>query len=231
MLALMRGQTVDVSPLEQTAAWAYPEVHFDPLPVIQDYSAYTSSLDQLDRSYLTTAEAPRYILRTQGAPDGRNQAFEPPATQLAIECRYRQVMVTATWQLLKRGSNKCGPMRSLGTVTTGFNHWVAVPAAPSGDSVVATFHLSLGLSWTLQTVLFKPPNLFMEYNDDKQYWRFVAATAPDLHVLRTATTLGYSQPFVPVSVRSLRFFIRGRGGSLSGIRVAFYEIPVAGRTG
>jgi hypothetical protein len=227
MLALMRGQTIDVSPQEQSAAWAYPEVHFDPLPVIQDYSAYTSYLDQLDRSYLTTPEAPRFILRGPGATDWRNPAFEPPATQLAIECRYRQVMATTAWQLLERGSDHCGPMRSLGTVTTGFNHWVAVPAAPPGDSVVATFHLSLGLSWTVQTILFKPPNLFMGYNDGEQYWRFVAATAPDLHVLHAASTLNYRPPFVPVSVTRFRFLINGRSGSQSGIRVSFYEIPVA----
>ena len=172
MLALMRGQTVDVSPQEQSAAWAYPEVHFDPLPVIQNYSVYTSYLDQLDRSFLTTPEAPRFILRSPGAIDGRNPAFEPPATQLAIECRYNQVMATTTWQLLERGGNRCGPMRSLGTVTTSFNHWVAVPTASPGESVVAIFHLPLGLWWTVQTILFKPPNLFMGYNGGEQKLAF-----------------------------------------------------------
>lgn len=227
MLALLRGQTVDVSPQEQSAAWAYPEVLFDPLPVIQDYSAYTSSLDQLDRSYLTTPDAPRFILRNPGAIDGRNPAFEPPATQLAIECRYRQVMATDRWQLLERGRDRCGRMRALGTVATGFNHWVAVPAAPPGASVVATFHLSLGAFWTLQSILYRPPNLFMGYNEDGEYWRFVAATAPELHVLRAASTLSYSPPFVPVTTKRLRFFIKGRSESQSGIRVTFYEIPVA----
>jgi hypothetical protein len=227
MLALLRGQTADVSPVEQTAAWAYPEVHFDPLPVIQDYSAYTSSLDQLDRSYLATPEAPRFILRKPGAVDGRNPAFEPPATQLAIECRYRQVMATTAWQLLESGSDRCGAMRSLGTVTTGFKHWVTVPAAPPGDSIVASFHLSLGPSWTLRAILFKPPYVFMGYNHSKQHWRFVAATAPDLHVLHAASTLSYSPPFVPVSVIRLRFLVNGASGSQSGVRVSFYAIPVA----
>lgn len=231
MLALMRGQTVDVSPQEQTAAWAYPGVVFDPLPVIQDYAAYTSSLDQLDQSYLATPEAPRFILRNPGAIDGRNPAFEPPATQLAIECRYRQVMATTRWQLLERSSDRCGPMRSLGTVTTGFNHWVAVPAAPPGDLVVASFHLSLGPLWTLQAILFKPPDLFMGYNDGGQYWRFVAATAADLHVLRALSAVGHSPPFAPVTVKRFRFVMKGKSGSESGIRVSFYEIPVTAKPG
>jgi hypothetical protein len=231
MVALMRGQTVDVSPLEQTAAWVYPDIHFDPLPVIQDYSAYTMSLDTLDRSYVESPEGPRYILREQGAIDGRSPAFEPPATQVAIECRYHQVMATARWQLLQKGINYCGPMRSLGSVTTGFNHWVAVPAPPPGDSLVAAFHFELGPSWTVQTIFFKPPNLFMEADGGRQFWRFVAATGPDLHVLHTASTLGYSSPFVPPTVSSLRFLISGRGASSSGVSVTFYEIPVSGRTG
>ena len=229
MLALMRDQTVDISPQEQSVAWAYPQIRFNPMPVIQDYSAYTSSLDHLDSDYLATAKAPRFILRqNEGAIDGRNPAFEPPATQLAIECRYRQVLATTEWQLLERGSDRCGPMRSLGTFVTGFNHWVAVPAARPNDLVVATFQLSLGFDWTLQTILFKPPNLFMGYNGGLQYWRFVAATAPDLHVLQSSSSLGYSPTFTPVSVGRLRFFIHGHSGTLSGIKVAFYEIPVAG---
>ena len=118
-------------------------------------------------------------------------------------------------------------MRSLGTVTTGFNHWVTVPTASPGDSVVATFHLPLGLWWTVQTVLYKPPNLLMGYNDGEQNWRFVAATALDLHVLHAASTLNYSEHFMPVSVTRFRFLINGGGATRSGIRVSFYEIPVA----
>jgi hypothetical protein len=122
-------------------------------------------------------------------------------------------------------------MRSLGSVTTGFNRWVAVPTAPPGNSVVATFQLSLGLSWTLQTVLFKPPNMFMGYNNGQPYWRFVAATASDLHVLRPTTILGYSAPFVPVSVDSFRFFVDSQSRSVQGIKVSSYEIPMVDRTG
>jgi hypothetical protein len=43
-----------------------------------------------------------------------------------------------------------------------------------------------------------------------------------------ASSLGYSLAFTPVSVGRLRFFIHGHSGTLSGIKVAFYEIPVAG---
>jgi hypothetical protein len=226
MVAMMQGQTVDVSPWEQTVAWAYPAIHFDPLPVIQDYSAYTPSLDHLDAAYLGSPTAPRFILRQPWSVDVRNPSFEPPDTQLAIECSYRQVAVDPLWQLLERGADRCGPLRHLGTVTTESDRWVAVPTAPAGDAVVARFQLSQGWFLQLQAIAFKPPSVFMEINDGQE-WRFVAATAPDLHVLRPASTLGYSLSFIPVSVGRLRF-VNGWAGDLS---VSFYEIPLAGRTG
>ena len=37
----MRGETVDVGPWEDAAIWAHPGFRFDPLPVLQDYNAYT----------------------------------------------------------------------------------------------------------------------------------------------------------------------------------------------
>lgn len=235
MVALMRGQTVDVSPWEQAVVWAYPQIHFDPLPVIQDYSAYTPSLDQLDTSYLTSPDAPRFILRQPWlAIDGRNAAWEPPAAQLAIMCHYRQASGDAQWQLLEQGVNRCGPLRPLGTVTTGFRHWVVVPTAPAGDAIVARFQLSLGSLSSLESVIFKPPNVFMDYNKSYQDWRFVAPTAPDPHILVAASTLGYSRDFVPVSLSSLRFLIAGRNRTSSGVKVSFYRVqvaPVAAGTG
>jgi hypothetical protein len=228
MLAAMRGQTVDVSPWEQTVVWAFPELHFDPLPVIQDYSAYTPSLDQLDTDYLASPSAPRYILRQPAqAIDGKNASFEPPATQLAIECRYREVAATPTWQLLQRRNDRCGHLRRLGVTTTGLDQPVRVPAAPGGDAVVATFNLPDGLWSKLETLVFKPPNVFLTANSRKESWRFVTATGPDLHILRASSALGYSPAFVPLPIRNLELSVSGEGPSLSGITVSFYAVPMS----
>ncbi len=69
MLTMMRGRTVDVSPWEQTVIWAYPQIRFDPLPVIQDYTAFTSSLDRTDAEYLASSDAPQFILPRTGSVD------------------------------------------------------------------------------------------------------------------------------------------------------------------
>ena len=72
MVKLMQGNTVAVSPWQVSVIWARPGIRFDPLPVLQDYSAFTSSLDQLDSTFLASSRAPRYILRQPLAViDGR----------------------------------------------------------------------------------------------------------------------------------------------------------------
>ena len=227
MLTLMRGKTVDVSPWEQTVIWSHPHVRFDPLPVLQDYSAYTPTLDQTDVRFLASAQAPQYILRQPTAAlDGRNPTFEPPATQLAIECRYREVVADPSWQLLVRRPDRCGQPRLLQTVDTGLGHWVGVPAAPPGDAVVATFELPES-PWTkLESLLFKPPSVSLSVNGARHNWRFIAATGPDFHVLRVPSTLGFAPYLAPPPTRTLRFSVQGASPNTSGIKIAFYEIPM-----
>ena len=135
----------------------------------------------------------------------------------------------ASWQLLERGADLCGSPSSLGTVTTGFDHWVSVPTAPNGDAIVARFQLTQGLWSKLQSILFKPPGVLIhfEYAGRNQSWRFVAATAPDLHVIQAASTLGYSSAFVPITPSRLMFSIEGGAQSEVGVRVLFYGIHEA----
>jgi hypothetical protein len=229
MVALMRGHTVDVSPWEQTVVWAYPQLRFDSLPVITDYNAYTPSLDQLDASYLGSRDAPRFILRQAVAIDGRDPAFEPPATQLAIECSYRQVAVRVagiadSWQLLERGPNRCGTPRPLGSVATGFDQWVAVPNAPAGDAVVARIQLAEGWFSAVESALFKPPEVFLQYAGDRPAWRFIASTGPDLHVLRPASSLDFESSFAPTALGRLRFSVQGGHRTSTGVTISFYLV-------
>jgi len=230
MVDLMKGKTVAVSPWEDTAIWAHPRIRFDPLPVLQDYNAYTVSLDQLDVRFLRSSSAPQYILRRPlDRVDARNPAFDPPATQLAIECRYREVAADSTWQLLEHQANRCGHAQQLGTVVTGVGQWVTVPSAPPGDEIVASFDLADDFWSKLETFLYKPPNVFLFFNDAE--WRFVPATGPDLHVLRASSGLGYAPTFVPVPAARLRFSIDGESPGNSGIRISFYEIPMTAANG
>ena len=44
ILGALRGHTVHVHPWEAGIAWAYPDIRWRPLPVFQEYTAYTAEL-------------------------------------------------------------------------------------------------------------------------------------------------------------------------------------------
>lgn len=61
-LAELEGHTVAVEPWETAAAWAY-ELDWRPLPIFQNYSAYTSHLDRLNTEAVESPDGPERILR------------------------------------------------------------------------------------------------------------------------------------------------------------------------
>jgi hypothetical protein len=231
MLRLMNGKTVDVAPWEQNVAWAYPALRFDPLPVPQDYSAYTASLDELDVRDLESSAAPEFILQQVRSlsVDGRLASMDPPTTQLEKECWYREVKASASWQLLKRGTNRCGRVQLVESVSTRSSQSIRVPTVDSHDDLVASFSLSVPISWALENVVLKPPLVCLSATSagskGPQSYRFVTGTAGDLHVVSAATTVDYSPPFVPTKLRTISL-AECHPGTSFGVTVHFYKIPV-----
>jgi hypothetical protein len=199
-LARIGTASIDISPWEQNVAWAL-HLRLDALPVPQDYSAYTSALDNLDVADLRSSSAPQFIL-TQSAEvsvDNRLGSFDPPSTQFATQCRYRQVQVFGPWQLLKRGKDDCGPLRSVAVVRSSSDRLIAVPpAAGADDEVVATFSLALPLSWHVEDVLLKPPELCLTAkvagSARNETYRFIEGTASDIHIIDPAANINYYTP-------------------------------------
>jgi hypothetical protein len=232
MLSALKGKTVAVDPWEQSIFWAYPSLHYDPLPVMQDYSGYTTPLDSLDANALRGPRAPTYLLRQPGAVDGRVPAFDPPAAQLALQCHYVEVAATPTWQLTKNNGNRCsGPMRA-GTTAASFGQSFAVPTPPAGTAMVASFHLSEPASWKALDLLWRSPRISIVVTDATgatQTYRFIGGTAADLHVVVPATTLGYSPPFTPPSMARIKFVAAGPSGA--GVVAHFYTVGMAATAG
>ncbi len=130
----LAGRSVAIQPWENSVAWAYPSIRWDPEPVLQSYSAYTPTLDQLDASFLSSDAAPARILQQAAAVvDGRYFFFEPPTTWVTMMCRYVQVDATGEWQVLRRVTNRCGTLRPIEQVTATFGQKIAVPRAPAHD--------------------------------------------------------------------------------------------------
>jgi hypothetical protein len=140
----MRGAPVEARPWEIGIVWAY-DLDWSPVPVLGDYQAYTPDLDRLNADALAAADGPRYLIRHithYDSPvvgvDTRWLGFDTPQASLAMLCLYREVFTTDRYQVLERGSNRCGPARDLGSVTAEYGERIQVPEARPNEAVFAT---------------------------------------------------------------------------------------------
>ncbi|MGH9058763.1 MAG: hypothetical protein ACRDZY_04490, partial [Acidimicrobiales bacterium] len=232
-LALLEGRTVWIVPWEESLAWAYPSVRWDPPPVFQTYAAYTPGLDRIDAAYLNSSSAPARVLRHPAlALDGRYPPFSPPLTQVALMCNYAQSRATSHWQVLSRVPARCGPSQPLQTVRTGWGQWVQVPAAPAkNEAVVAAWSpLPEPLTAKVEGVVLRPPVVDVQIRSAaspaSSSYRFIPATAPDQHLVAPPADLGWTGPYLPPTIKSMRLTGGGMGPSRSGVTVRFYAVPV-----
>jgi hypothetical protein len=227
MLSALNGRSVAIEPWENSVAWAYPSLRWDPEPVVQAYSAYTPSLDALDSRFLESSAAPSRILQQPlEAIDGRDPFFEPPTTYVTTVCRYRQLDASSTWQVLMRVPDRCGPARFISRVTATFGVSVEVPVGPPDEMVVARIRsLPLTIGYKISSLILKPPIVLL--NSAGITYRFVTATAGDLHLLRPASSIGYTAPFMPSTVASFTLTGAGMAPGTGHYSVSFFGIRVA----
>ena len=224
----LRGQTVAVEPWENTVAWSIPGVRWDPEPILQEYSAYQSSLDQLDASFLRSRAAPTRILVQPLLQDEdifQDPFLGAPSATVALMCRYDQAAVTSSWQLLQRVTNRCGQLRVIRTVTASFGQAIPVPQAGPRQAVIATFAgVGASLVYRLENLVLKAAPIHMD--TPFATYRFIAGTAGDLHILRLPSTLGYSTPYSPPTLSSFSLIERDVLSAHLRYRVTFYAMTV-----
>lgn len=211
ILSLVGDRTVAIEPWEDLIAWAAPELRWDPEPVVQSYSAYTSALDEMDASFLRSPRAPQRILYEPLAFNGRAPSLDPPATMEALYCDYAQVAVAGPWQVLGHVNDRCEPARSVLTVRSRFGQIVKVPDVP-GDVVTASFSVSEPLGAKLDGAVLKPPLAYLSLwgpSGALRTYRFLPGTASDAHVLSLPGSSGYSPRFIPAP--AYRLEISGGG--------------------
>jgi len=142
----LEGHTVAVEPWEAGVAWAY-ELDWDPLPVFQNYSAYTSELDRLNAAAAESPDGPERILRENQllvlpefpTPDldGRYPGWAPREQARAVLCNFAPLHTTERWQVLGRVPDRCGPPRMIGSVQSRYGEVVEVPSPGPGEVVFA----------------------------------------------------------------------------------------------
>jgi hypothetical protein len=229
VLTMADDHSVAIVPSEEALAYVYQELDWDPEPVLQGYSAYTSYLDRLDASFLASARAPsRIFYQPLQVISGSNPWMSPPAALLAMYCHYVQAGAAGSWQVLSRtDGSRCGPARPFQQVRARFAQAVRVPRVP-GEMVAATFSFSLPLTYAVAEVALRPPALHLEVwaagATRPAIYRFVPGTAGDLHVLVTPPALGYSAAFAPPAVLKLALAGGGWAPGQGSVRVTFYAI-------
>jgi hypothetical protein len=138
MIASVGRRPLHVDPVETSVAWAYG-LNWHPVPVFQDYSAYTPALDGVNTRMLLST--PRMaVLRQPLVVDDRLQAWDPPSYNRALVCYFEPAMADPGWVALIRRSDRCGAPRTLRSL--------AVPAGRSVDVPVVGGNQMLTMSFT-----------------------------------------------------------------------------------
>jgi hypothetical protein len=230
-LARLGGHSLAIEPWEDMVAWADPQARWDPEPVVQAYSAYTTYLDDLDAAFLASSRAPQLLLYwpLQFAFDLRDPFMDPPTTTVAIYCHYDQIAVQAPWQILRRVPDKCGRAVVIGRALARFGQAVTVPGAP-GKMLVASFSLDLPLLSRVEGVLLKPPDVYLKVWSGRRRpltYRFVDGTQADEHVLSVPVTFGYSPPFAPATVDRLEILGGGWASGQGSVAITFRALSMA----
>ncbi len=124
-LELIGSRSVHIHPGEASLAWAY-ELNWRPIPVFEPQMVTTRTLDQLNATSLESAGGPSRVL-LERSEIGLSST---PATTVAMLCHFRQLYADSRWQVLARGSNRCGRERIVRRVTVQAGQTIRVPQIP-----------------------------------------------------------------------------------------------------
>jgi hypothetical protein len=232
IIAAIGDRPIHVSPFQTSVAWAYG-LNWRPLPVFQDYLAYTPELDRENTDALRSSRAPSLILREldTGVVDGRYSGFNPPRATLTMLCTYSPSLINGYWMLLHRTAYRCGQERPLTSESGRFGTPIPVPTAPPGSLTIARLR-GVGVSGLerVRTLLFRAKPRYVEFTRGNlstasaANFRLVPGTAEDGLLISAPRNADYPEPFA-LAPDPAAFTISGPG--LEGpIKVDFYTLPI-----
>jgi hypothetical protein len=207
---------------------------WDPLPVFQNYSAYTSELDRLNAAAAESQNGPERILRENQllvlpefpTPDldGRYPGWDPPEQARAVLCNFAPLHTTERWQVLGRVPDRCGRPRPIGSVESRYGEVVEVPAPGAGEVVFARIQ-GAGVSGLERlTALILHARVRQVVVNGSQTYRLLPETAGDGLLLRADPRLTAAEGPVFTQVPQAET-IRLEGAS-GGLKVEFFAMAV-----
>lgn len=221
VLAEIGDKPVHIDPWETSAVWAYG-FNWRPEPVFQSYLAYSPNLDQLNAEALAGPKGPERVLRQVPLPsiDLRHPLMEAPRAELALTCNYYEVVTEGSWEVLRKGPNRCLPARRIEEIHVHSGETTALPKVADNEMLV--MHVKLGSSTIdkLRGALFKPARLSYVVLDDRGYQLVTAnAEGPLLPCLPPVT--GYPSAVSTPCPTSLAVVHDG------SITIEFSAVPLA----
>ncbi|MCB0858323.1 MAG: hypothetical protein KDB57_09450 [Solirubrobacterales bacterium] len=217
----LRGRSVSITPWETTIAWAF-DMDWSPAPVFQNYSAYTSSLDQLNAERVESDSGPERVLRHIGPDltspgvgiDGRLHAWDPPAQAVATLCHFRPTGEAGVWQVLARIPDRCGLQRPAGEVKASFDESVVVPRPGPREVILVRIDGTepSGLE-KIESFFYRPPE--RRATLDSGTYRLVPATAGDGLMLRSGRAVKEGGGWFSQIPQSSTIAVTGGSGNLT----------------
>jgi hypothetical protein len=231
-LAELEGQKVAVEPWEVGIAWAYA-LDWDPLPVFQNYQAYTQELDRINAERIASPDGPTRILEVDPAEvvgeyqtraiDGRYPAWDPPAQALATLCHFAPLRTTRRFQVLGRTEDRCAEPTPAGAFEAATGEPVEVPRPDPGSVVFVRIEGAAPSGMErLRALLFRPEFRYAVLDGEKVV-RLVPGTAADGLLLRGDRRLTGEGPFAQAP-QARTISIKGAGDDLE---YSFFQMPVA----
>ncbi len=153
--------TVDLYANEIANIFAY-DLTYQPRPVIQSFSAYTSKLARLNAEHLKQPDAAETILFDLQPIDGHLASFEDGLSWPEILTRYDITNIEGRYLILQRNSQprqyQFEPITE--QVTLGFNEWFDVPKTQ--ELIWGKIELHPNLLGKLATAALRLPVLYLE---------------------------------------------------------------------
>lgn len=152
--------TVDDYPWDQGVVFAYG-LQYQPRPVFQSYSAFTSKLQQYNADFLQGPRAPDSILFDVKTLDGRYPAEEDGLSWPQLLTRYDPADCSKRLMVLERARTPRGySLSPIQDIQTSMGDWIDVPQA--ADPIWVSIDLSRTALGGIRNLLYKPPEIFLE---------------------------------------------------------------------
>jgi hypothetical protein len=232
VLATIGRKPVAFDPWEIAVAYAY-DLNWRPLPVFQNYTAYTARLDSLNAAAVEDPDGPQVLVRKMpngpiplGGREGffaRQPNWDPPEQNLAAVCNFIPILSEGEWQVLSRIPDRCQAPKLVASHSGEPGEAVPVPQAGRNELVV--LHLEGAEIEGLERVgaLFWRPNERHAVLDNGKYgYRLVPGTTGDGLIISADPSLDRKVNLVELP-RVRNISIEGASGPL---QFDFYRIKL-----